>query len=165
MIVSLIAAISENRVIGRDNALPWDFPEDRRKFRELTMGHPVLMGRKTFEAIGKPLPGRTTVVLTRNPDWRAEGCVVYRDLAAAIAEEGKKTDELFVCGGEEIFEAALPLVRRIYLTVIHRSCDGDTFFPILPPGRFVKVSEEPLPGALPATFVVLERSAAPPEGS
>jgi dihydrofolate reductase len=157
MIISLIAAMSENRVIGKGNSLPWDAPEDRRKFRDVTMGHPVVMGRKTFESIGRPLPGRTTVVVTRDRGYRADGCTVYHDLFTAFTEEGKKTDEIFVSGGGEIFEEALPIADRIYLTVIHRTCDGDTFFPILPAGTFEKVSEEPLPGSLPATFIILER--------
>lgn len=161
--IYLIAAMSENRVIGRCGRLPWNFPEDRRKFRELTMGHPVLMGRRTFEEIGGALPGRRTIVVTRDPDYRASGCVLYRDLTEAIRAESRPGVELFVAGGGEIFEEALPFADRIYLTIIHRSWEGDTFFPVIPPGHFVKITEEPIKGVLPATLVVLQRPDAPPE--
>lgn len=128
MIISLIAAMDENRVIGRDNALPWRLPADMRHFRELTMGKPLLMGRKTFESIGKALPGRRNIILTRDPDFRAPDCEVARTLDEALAA-GAGSDELMVLGGADLFAQLLPRASRLYLTEIHASFSGDAWFP------------------------------------
>ncbi len=128
MMISLIAAMDENRVIGINNTLPWRLPADMRHFREVTMGKPLLMGRKTFESIGKPLPGRRNIILTRDPDYQAPGCEVTHTLDEALAA-GADSDELMVMGGEDLFAQLLPRASRLYLTEIHASFGGDAYFP------------------------------------
>jgi dihydrofolate reductase len=135
MIVSLLLAASENNVIGKDNALPWHLPDDLKYFKNLTWGLPILMGRKTFESIGKPLPGRKSIVITRDKEWEHNGVEVVHSIEEAIEKaEGFGAKEIFVIGGAQIFETALPVASRIYLTRIHHHFDGDVFFP--------KISEE-----------------------
>jgi dihydrofolate reductase len=128
MRISLIVAMSENRVIGRQGQLPWRLSADLRRFKRLTMGHHIVMGRKTFESIGCLLPGRTSVVVTRQPDYAAEGAVVASDLKEALAR-CRDDDEVFIIGGAEIYRLALPHVHRIYLTRVHACIEGDTHFP------------------------------------
>lgn len=128
MTIALIAAMGRNRVIGRDGALPWRLPADLRHFRALTTGKPVLMGRKTFESIGRPLPDRTNVVVTRRFGFHADGCAIFGDLESAF-EAFHDSPELMVIGGASIYGQALPRATRIYLTVIDADFDGDTFFP------------------------------------
>ena len=129
MIVSLIAAMSENRVIGRAGAVPWRLPEDMRFFKETTTGHTVIMGRKTFETLPAPLTNRHNVVVTSRRSYAVpDGVTVVHSLDEALAT-GPREEEVFVAGGEEIYRQALPRADRIYLTVVHRSVDGDTFFP------------------------------------
>lgn len=130
MSVSLIVAMSRNRVIGKNNQLPWRLPEDLKRFKELTMGHPIIMGRKTYESIGKPLPGRTNIVLTKDTAYQVGGIQVARSLEEAL-NFGGKDEEKFVIGGSEVFKKAYPLCDKIYLTLIDRDFDGDTFFPEL----------------------------------
>jgi len=128
MKVSLIAAMAKNRAIGVDNDLPWRLPADQRYFKAKTMGHTLIMGRRTFESIGeRPLPGRKTIVVSRRQDYAPPGVEVVRSLDEALARaEG---EEVFVAGGEEIFREALPRAHRLYLTRIERDFPGDTFFP------------------------------------
>ena len=127
--LSLIAAVAANGVIGSDNALPWRLPEDLKHFKALTLGHPVIMGRKTYEPIGRPLPGRRNIVVTRNPDYRAEGCETRNTLEAALATCQYDGAEIFVIGGAQVYAAALPLAQRLYLTEIHAGFAGDAHFP------------------------------------
>ena len=134
MHLAIIVAAAENGLIGRNNALPWHLPGDLQYFKRVTMGKPILMGRKTFESIGRPLPGRTNVVITRNPDFSAEGIRVVESLAAALrlAEDIALVDgveELVVIGGAEIYREALPLAQRLYLTEVHASVEGDAWLP------------------------------------
>lgn len=130
VVLSLLVAAAENGVIGKENKLPWHLPSDLRYFKNTTWGMPILMGRKTFESIGKALPGRTTIVITRNPQLKAEGAQVVHSIDAAIeAAKQAGAKEIFVIGGAEIFIAAMPSAQRIYLTRIHASMDGDAFFP------------------------------------
>lgn len=132
MKTSLLVAVSENNVIGKDNKLPWHLPADLKYFKNLTWGMPILMGRKTFDSIGKPLPGRQSIVITRNKDWGHEDVTVVHSLeeaVAAAADFGAK--EIFVIGGAEIFAASLPQADRIYVTRIYHSFEGDVFFPEL----------------------------------
>ena len=157
MVVTLIAAMAKNRVIGRDNRLPWHIPADLRRFRDLTMGHPVIMGRKTYESIGKPLPGRQTIVVTRQEGYAAQGCVVAHSLEEALAA-AEPAEELFICGGGELYVAALPQVDRICLTVVGCEVEGDTLFPELPAGVFVETGREELPGDPPLTFIIYGRA-------
>jgi dihydrofolate reductase len=155
MIISIIAAMAENRVIGRGGAIPWDISDDRRRFRKLTMGHPIIMGRKTFESIGRPLPGRSNIILTRLPEYRSEGCCVVHSLADALAAAAG-ADEVFICGGEELYRLALPLADRIYLTVVHRCYAGDAYFPSIPTA-FVETERLDAGFEAPCTFILYQR--------
>ncbi|HEY8278026.1 MAG TPA: dihydrofolate reductase, partial [Bdellovibrionota bacterium] len=124
--LSLVVAMSENRVIGVNNHLPWNIPEDLKRFKAITSGHPIVMGRKTFESIGKALPKRTNIVITRDRTYRAEGGVVAHSLDEAFdwAKKSPGSDEIFVIGGSEIFKLALPLASRIYLTEVSWPFEG-----------------------------------------
>jgi dihydrofolate reductase len=128
MKLSLIVAADRNNLIGRDNQLPWHLPADLAFFKRTTMGAPMLMGRKTWESIGRPLPGRTSIVITRDPDYRAEGAMVVHSIKAGIAAAGD-VPELFVIGGAKLFVDTLPLADRLYLTRIEHAFEGDTWFP------------------------------------
>jgi dihydrofolate reductase len=131
MVLSIIVAASSNNVIGKDNKLPWHLPEDLKYFKNTTWAMPVVMGRKTYESIGKPLPGRTNIVITRNKDLKIEGVEAVQSLNEAMEIAGRHdVKEVFIIGGAEIFNTFLPLVSRIYLTRIHREMDGDVFFPV-----------------------------------
>src|SRR5262245_29755534 len=137
--ISLIVAMARNRVIGARGTIPWHLPDELGLFKKLTMGHHMIMGRKTWESIGKPLPGRTTVVVTRRDGYRAPGTVVAHSLDEAIAACGAD-DEIFVIGGADIFAAALPRADRIYLTTVDAAPEGDTFMPEFDPGEWREVS-------------------------
>jgi dihydrofolate reductase len=133
MKLSIIVAAAKNGVIGSDNALPWHLPEDLKYFKRVTMGKPVVMGRKTYESIGRPLPGRTNIVITRNPQWQADGVLAVPSLDMALekaqslaVEDG--ADELFVIGGEQIYRLAVDQCDRIYLTRVDAEVEGDAFF-------------------------------------
>lgn len=129
MKLSLIVAMSKNRVIGRDNKMPWHLSADLKRFRAITMNAPILMGRKTFESIGKPLDGRTNLILSKNPDYQPEGCLVFNSLETALNAAKNIGEELFIIGGATLYEIALPLAQRLYLTYIEAEFEGDTFFP------------------------------------
>jgi len=134
MRISIIVAVSKNGVIGRNNQLIWRLPNDLKQFKQLTMSHPMIMGRKTFASIGKPLPGRTSIIISRNPNWQADGCVVVGSLEAALeAARQTSTDEVFIIGGAEIYRLALPMAHKIYLTHVHTEVVGDAFFEITNP--------------------------------
>ena len=139
--LSTIVAASENNVIGKDNQLLWHLPDDLKHFKRTTKGHHVIAGRKTFESQGKPLPHRTNIIVTRNPDYRAEGCIVVNSLDRAL-ELAQADDEPFIIGGEQIYRMALPLVERIYLTRVHAEFEGDTFFPELDMDQWKEISRE-----------------------
>ena len=141
MTISIIAAISENNAIGKDNKLPWHLPADLKHFKSLTIGHHIIMGRKTFESIGKPLPGRTTIIITRKTGYKADGCIIVSSIENAISAV-KNDSECFIIGGAEIFNQTVPLADKIYLTRIHQHIEGDTFFPDIAPGLWNKISEE-----------------------
>jgi dihydrofolate reductase len=141
VIVSLIAAMAENRVIGRDGGLPWRLPKDLQHLKKLTLDHTVIMGRKTFDEIRRPLTNRRNVVITRNPAFHPHGVTVVPSLKEALAL-GATEDEVFVLGGGEIFRLALPRADRIYLTVVHASLPGDTFFPPFDGGAWALDEEE-----------------------
>lgn len=155
MTVTLIAAMAENRTIGDAGAIPWQLPDDLARFRAITMGHPVVMGRKTYESIGRPLPGRLNIVLSRGEEFRAEGVLVVASLAEALAHAGG-SGEVFVCGGGEIYREALPLADRVLLTVVHREFPGDVTFPELP-ACFVETAREEGVGEPPHSFITYER--------
>lgn len=128
MMLSLIVAMSENRVIGRRNDLPWHLSSDLRRFKRLTMGHHILMGRKTFESIGQLLPGRTTIVMTRQADYDLPGGLVAHDLAQAV-RLADQDEEVFVIGGGEVFRETLAMADHLYVTRVHAEIEGDVFFP------------------------------------
>lgn len=128
MSISYIVAMDRNRAIGKNNRLPWHIPADLKFFKQTTMGHAILMGRKTYESVGKPLPGRTNVIMTQNPSYRAEGCEIVHSVEETIDRFGRQ-DELFVTGGAELFRLFMPYVDKMYLTRIEHAFEGDTFFP------------------------------------
>jgi dihydrofolate reductase len=152
-LVSLVAALAANRVIGAGNRLPWHLPEDLRRFKRLTMGAPVIMGRKTHESIGRALPGRRNIVVTRQAGARWEGCEVAASLEAALALAGD-APEVFVIGGAELYRLALPRADRMYLTLLDAEYPGDTLFPEFDPAGWRETAREPGPGF---AFVTYER--------
>lgn len=159
-LVSMVVAATENNVIGRDNGMPWHLPDDLKYFKARTMGKPMLMGRKTFESIGKPLPGRTSVVMTRDLAWKADGVVVVRSLDEALAWAAN-APELCVVGGAEIFRLAWPHAKRLFLTRIHANIEGDTFFPMIDASEWREVDrvEHPVDErhAHAMSFITLDR--------
>ena len=160
--LSLIVAMARNRVIGRGGQLPWRLPTDQQHFKALTMGHHIIMGRKTWESIGRPLPGRVSVVVTRNKAYAAPGATVVQSLDEALAL-ARSDPEAFVIGGGELYAQALPLAQRIYLTELEDEYPGDAFFPPVAHGewRAVQREQHPARGTEPAwEFVVYERARA-----
>ena len=169
MKLSLIAAVSDNGVIGRDGELPWHVPGDLRFFKRVTMGKPVIMGRRTWESIRKPLPGRTNIVVTRQHGYRADGAEVTATLedALALATEVATRDgveELMVVGGEELYRLALPVADRLYITEVHADVEGDARFPAWDRSAWVEQRRERMPAddenGVAYSFVVYERPAA-----
>jgi dihydrofolate reductase len=143
MKISLIVAVSENNVIGKDGKIPWFVRGEQKRFKELTMGHPIIMGRKTHESTGKTLPGRLNVVISRNPHYQAyPGSVVVKSLPEALELlEVKSADEVFIIGGQQIFEEVMPRADRLYLTKVHTAVEGDRFFAYQPAGWELVSSE------------------------
>ena len=139
--LNLIVAMARNRVIGIDNTLPWHLPEDLKHFKHLTMGHHIVMGRKTYDSIGRPLPGRTTVIVSRDPDYAMAGCLVAHTLDEAVrlcADD----DQAFFVGGSSLYEQALPLAERLYITEIQADYEGDAHFPEFDPGLWRETARE-----------------------
>ncbi len=166
MKLSLIVAATPKNVIGRNNELPWHLPQDLKYFKSITLGKPIIMGRKTFESIGKPLPGRTNIVVTRQADWSYAGVLVAKNIAVALVigqqflnEQNQGAEEIMVIGGAEIYRLALPLANRVYLTRINIDIDGDAFFPDLPSAEWKLISETvgEADALLPHSFLVYER--------
>ena len=160
MSISLIVAASTNNVIGRDGDLPWRLPEDLRRFKRLTIGKPIIMGRATHESIGRALPERQNIVLTSRTDYQARNCDVAASPAAALDLAGD-AEEIMVIGGGQIYRAFLPHAQRIYMTRVHETIDGDTFFPELDQAAWQLRESQDLPASedhpLRSTFEVLER--------
>lgn len=157
MVVSIICAVAANGVIGIQNRLPWKLPADLQRFKTLTMGHPIIMGRKTYESIGKPLPGRANIVVTRQSGYRADGCTVAHSLPEALTTMAG-VDEAFVIGGADLYAQALPLAERIYWTEVHQDYAGDSRMPAIDRTRWHETAREDYPadGAVPAySFVTL----------
>jgi dihydrofolate reductase len=162
MRLSLIVAMDERRGIGYRGHLPWRLPADLRRFKSLTMGHHLVMGRKTYESIGRPLPGRTMIVLTRSQDYSPSGCLVAHSLPEALEIACQNGDEeVFVIGGGEVFDQALPHADRIYLTRVHATREADVFFPEFDPADWHLISSEDIPAdevnKFPFTFQLLEK--------
>ncbi|MFE1603067.1 dihydrofolate reductase [Methylobacterium sp. ID0610] len=158
--ITLIAAVARNRVIGRDNDLAWRLRSDLRRFRALTMGKPVVMGRKTWDSIGRPLPGRRVIVMTRDAGWSAPGVETAADWPAVLRlTEG--ADEAMIAGGAQIYALALPHADRLQLTEVDAAPAGDAFFPEIPPGTFREVASEAHPAGPDdehaVRFVTLDR--------
>ena len=166
MKLSMIVAAAQNRVIGRDNALPWYLPNDLKYFKQTTLGKPIIMGRKTYESIGKPLPGRTNIVITRQTDYLPEGVKVVHSVAEArdLAESVCLIDgqeEAMIMGGAEIYTLALPDADRLYLTEVHADVDGDAYFPEYDKTEWQEISREDFsaegPNPYNYSFVVYDK--------
>lgn len=153
-VISLVAAMARNRVIGAGGRMPWHLPEDLKRFKKLTMGAPLIMGRKTHDSIGGPLPGRRNIVVTRRPGAIFRGCEVAHSLDEALALAGD-APEVFVIGGAELYRAALPRAERLYLTRIDAEYPGDTVFPEFDPADWRETAREPGAGF---AFVAYERA-------
>jgi dihydrofolate reductase len=143
-LIQLVVAYSDNRVIGRDNALPWRLPSDLAHFKRTTMGRPIIMGRNTWESLGRPLPGRPNLVISRNPDYRAEGATVFGSLAQALGA-CQEYDKVCIIGGEQLFRLSLDLAGEIIATEVHAHVEGDTWFPKLDPEKWREMRREPQP--------------------
>ena len=157
MLISLIAVMARNRVIGARGTMPWQLPDDLRRFRALTMGHTLLMGRRTFDSIGRPLPGRRTIVVTRRPEDPVPGCETVGSIAEGLTL-ARSAEELFVCGGAEIFRQTLPLAGRIYLTILDAEVAGDRFFPEIPEENFQILLSRRYNDTQPMTLKILQRT-------
>lgn len=159
MKISFIVAMAQNRVIGKGNALPWRLKPDLKRFRSITMGHPIIMGRKTYESIGRPLDGRKNIVVTRNLGFRPDGVIVVKGIDEAV--DSASGGEIMIIGGADIFEQLLPRAERIYLTVIHQSFDGDVYFPEIDEGEWNEIEREDVAPGIDAdfgySFITLER--------
>ncbi|HLC61423.1 MAG TPA: dihydrofolate reductase [Candidatus Nanoarchaeia archaeon] len=157
MIISLIAAVGKNNVIGTDNKLPWKLSADLKRFKAITSGKPVVMGRKTFESIGKPLPNRTNIIITRDKNYKADGCVVVHSAEEAL-NAAKGNAEIMIIGGEQIFKEFLPIANKLYLTIIDKDFEGDSYFPEYDKSEWKEVSREEHEGeGLKYAFADLER--------
>lgn len=161
MIISMIVAMAKDRVIGNNGSIPWHIPADFAYFKATTMGCPIIMGRKTYDSIGKPLPGRKNIVLTRSSDLSISGCDVVTNLDEALALVGEEK-EIFIIGGQQLYEQALPIVQRLYLTHIQATLEGDTYFPDYSSYKWEQVRSEVFPAneknIYPYTFELLERA-------
>ncbi|MBW2705405.1 MAG: dihydrofolate reductase [Deltaproteobacteria bacterium] len=157
MLISSIVAMASNRVIGNRGDIPWMIPGEQKMFKKITLGHTVIMGRKTYESIGRPLPGRTNIVITRQSDYQATGCIVAHDLDSAFQACPPQEDEAFICGGGQLYQASLPVTDRIYLTVLPREVAGDTYFPEVSENEFKMTKSEYIDGVEPYNFFIYER--------
>ena len=157
MIISAIVAMASNRVIGDRGDIPWKIPGEQKMFKEITMGHTVIMGRKTYESIGRPLPGRTNVVITRQSGYQADGCIVVHDLSSALQSCPDGEKEAFICGGGQLYHEAMPETDRVYLTLLSREVQGDTYFPELSEDEFKLTRSEHIDGVEPYDFLVYDR--------
>lgn len=157
----MIAAMDKNRLIGANNKMPWHMPADLLHFKKITLGKPVIMGRKTHESIGRPLPGRRNIVITRQADYVADGCDVFHDVEAALAAV-QAEPEIMLIGGGELFKKVLPQASTLYITIIHASFDGDTYFPAWDANAWRLEQEESFPAdavnPYSYAFLTLKRS-------
>lgn len=142
MKISLIVAMASNRAIGINNQMPWHLSADLKRFKQITMGHPIIMGRLTYEAIGRPLPGRTNIVASRNQAYQPDGCIVVNSVEAAIQYGCGLSDEVFVIGGATLYAAAFAQANTLYITQIHQDFNGDTFFPSFDAGEWREMERE-----------------------
>lgn len=156
--ISIIAAISENRALGKDNKLIWHIPEDLKRFKKITSSHPVIMGRKTFESIGSPLPQRVNIVITKDSHYQADGCVVVHSLDEAIQKAQETTpSEIFIIGGGQIFTQAIGIVDKLYLTIVKGDHVADVFFPDYSAFKKIVYQQEASSNGYTYTFIDLEK--------
>lgn len=164
--IALVVAAAENHVIGRDGGLPWHLSDDLKYFKRVTMGRPLIMGRKTFDSIGRPLPGRLNIVVTRDPSYQPDGITVCHSLADALRAARQRAtedsvDEVMIIGGGQIYADSIDLADRVYLTEVHATVDGDTVFPEMPTDSWHEVSRERVPSKVEGepsfSFVILDR--------
>lgn len=139
--ITIIAAIANNHALGMDNKLIWHLPEDLKRFKKVTSGHHVIMGRKTFESLGKPLPNRTTIIITRNKKYKADGCLVVNSLEEAL-EKAKEDENPYILGGAEIYKLAMPIADKLDLTFVHQEFEADAFFPKINTSIWEETSRE-----------------------
>lgn len=154
--ISIIVAVTKNNVIGNNGIMPWKIKGEQRRFRELTTGHTIIVGRKTFQAEGKPLPNRKTIIISKTKNIECENCVTVKSLKEAL-ELAKDEKEIFIAGGGEIYRQVLPMTDRIYLTIIDKVIEGDVYFPKINEDEFVKAYEERIEGEIPYTYYTYER--------
>jgi len=157
MLISLIVAMASNRVIGDRGDIPWKIPGEQKMFKEITLGHVVIMGRKTYESLIRPLPGRTNIVVTRQTDYEAPGCIIAQDLDRAINSIAADESEAFIIGGGQLYQETIPVADRIYVTLIPREIPGDTFFPEIPDADFAIKKSKFIDGPEPYHFYIYER--------
>jgi len=164
MKISAFGAMAQNRVVGRGNALPWDLPADLKRFKQMTSGHPVIMGRKTYDSMGRPLPNRDNLIVTRQPGYSVPGCQVFSSVEQALewCRKGERDgrpgfEEVFVIGGGEIWASCWSLIERVYLTIIHRDFDGDAYFPAFDWQKFRVSFQEDHSDPMPFTYYTLDR--------
>lgn len=139
--LTIIAAVAKNNALGKNNDLIWHLPADLKRFKAITLGHHIIMGRKTFESLGKPLPNRTTIIITRNPDYIAPGCIVVNELEEAI-KAAAADENPFILGGAEIYKQAMSFADILDLTLVHESFDGDAFFPVIDMSKWTEMSRQ-----------------------
>lgn len=162
MKISLIVAMASNRVIGLDNQMPWHLSADLKRFKKITLGYPILMGRKTFESIGRPLPGRTNILVSRNPAYRPEGCLVVNDIESALNLGCQNAENIFVIGGSTLYRELLPIANALYITQINKEFAGDTLFPQIDDEHWTEVEREDISDdptvSFSYSFLKLEKS-------
>lgn len=159
-IIRMVVAYASNRCIGKDNDMPWRLPSDLAHFKRVTLGHPIIMGRKTWESLGRPLPGRANIVVSRDDSYQADGATVYGSFGAALqAGTSNNTDVCCIIGGQQIFTLGLTIADEIYATEIQSVIEGDTFFPALPTDQWVETDRQPQPeeNGLRYDFVIYQR--------
>lgn len=139
--ITIIAAIAKNNALGMNNKLIWHLPEDLKRFKRVTTGHHVIMGRKTFESLGKPLPNRTTIIITRNKNYKASNCLVVNSLDEAL-ENAKQDKNPYILGGAEIYKLAMPIADKLDLTIVHHEFEADAFFPVIDTSIWKEISRE-----------------------
>lgn len=154
--ISAIVAVAKNNVIGNKGQIPWKIKGEQKRFKDLTIGKSIIMGRKSFEEIGRPLPGRKTIVISRSSNFTYENCFTVRSFKEAL-EILKNEEEIFIAGGGKVYEEAFPYCSRIYLTVIDKEIEGDVFFPEVNEKEFKKIYEKKIDGEIPYTYYTYER--------
>ncbi len=152
MKISLIVAMAENRVIGDKGLMPWHLSADLKKFKKITTGFPIVMGRKTYESIGRPLPDRTNIIISNNTDYQPDGCLVFNDMSNALTHACQLAGEVFIIGGSTLYEALLPVADTLYITQIHQDFSGDTCFPAFDSNDWLEVAREDIDNDSAVTF-------------